>query len=170
MSEILIPVGIMAAIGLVLGLLLAVAGKVFYVKKDEKAEAVSACLPGANCGGCGFAGCSAYAQAVVHGGAPVNKCTVGGNPVSDAIAGIMGVEKQSTVRMRAQVLCSGTRSLANRKYKYAGLEDCLSVAKLGNGPKECRYGCIGLGTCAKACPFGAIKVENLSLIHISCPR
>lgn len=158
--QILITVLIMAVFGLVLGLLAALASRFLSVKKDERIDLIVAELPKANCGGCGYAGCESYAQAIVTAGAPVNKCPVGGDAAAAAVAKIMGVESEKTVRMRAQVLCSGTTSLANRKYNYAGLEDCLSVAKLGNGPKECPYGCIGLGTCVKACQFGAIKVEN----------
>lgn len=158
--QILLTVLIMAVFGLFLDFLIAIASKFLYVKKDERIELIVEQLPGANCGGCGFAGCSAYAEAVVSGKAPVNKCPVGSDKAATGIAKVMGIDAQSTVRMRAQVLCSGTNSLANRKYNYIGLKDCLSVARLGNGPKECQYGCIGLGTCVKACKFGAIKVEN----------
>ena len=91
----------------------------------------------------------------------MNKCPVGAAKVASEIAKIMGVEDSADmVRMRAQVMCSGTKSLANRKYNYIGIDDCLSVAKLGNGPKECAHGCIGLGTCVKVCNFDAIKVEK----------
>ena len=157
---ILITVLIMALIGLLLGLLLAVAGKVFAVKKDDRIDKIREALPGANCGGCGFAGCSDYADSIVTKNAPTNKCPVGGDKVAADVSAIMGIDVTKTVRKRAQVMCSGTTSLANRKYNYLGLEDCLSVAKLGNGPKECSYGCIGLGSCVKACVFNAIKVEN----------
>ena len=159
-TDILIPVAIMAAIGLIIGLLLAMASKKFFVKKDEIAEEVLTNLPGANCGGCGYAGCSSYAEAVSKGEAPINKCTPGGDTVANALAKIMGVENSAVTRMRAQVICSGSRGMTNRKYRYAGLADCLSVAKLGNGPKECQYACIGLGTCVKACPFDAIRLEK----------
>ena len=158
--QILITVLIMAVFGLFLGFLIALASKFLFIKKDERIDLIVEQRPGANCGGCGFAGCGAYAEAVVSGKAPVNKCPVGGDASAEGIAKVMGISSQKTVKMRAQVLCSGTNSLSNRKYNYVGLKDCLSVAKLGNGPKECPYGCIGLGTCVKACPFGAIKVEN----------
>jgi len=158
--QILITILIMAVFGLVLGFLVGLAAKFLAVKKDERIEKIIEELPGANCGGCGFAGCASYADAIVNQGAPCNKCPVGGEPVAKAVAKVMGVEATKAVRMRAQVMCSGSLELANRKYNYAGLDDCLSVAKLGNGPRECPFGCIGLGTCVKACKFGAIKVEN----------
>jgi len=159
-TSILLPAGVVTALGLIFGLLLAIAGKAFAVEKDTKAEALTEMLPGANCGGCGYSGCAEYAKAVSKGEAPLNKCPVGGDSSADKMAAFMGVAPSYPVRMRAQVLCSGTRSLSNRKYNYVGLSDCLSVAKLGNGPKECRYGCIGLGTCVKKCAFDAIKIEN----------
>ena len=158
--NILLPVLIVAVIGLILGLLLALASKTFAVDKDSREEEITAVLPGANCGGCGYAGCNDYAHKILAGEATTGKCPVGGDIVAEKIADIMGVSPEKPVRMRAQVLCSGTRTLANRKYAYQGLSDCLSVAKLGNGPKECQYGCIGLGTCVKKCAFNAIKIEN----------
>lgn len=159
--NILITVLVMAVLALVLGYALSFSSKLFHVKKDPRIEQISECLPGANCGGCGFAGCSDYAEKIVSEGVSVNKCPVGAGKVASEIAKIMGIDDmRPTVRMRAQVMCSGTNSLANRKYNYLGIDDCLSVAKLGNGPKECSHGCIGLGTCVKVCNFDAIKVEK----------
>lgn len=151
---------ILSAIAFVLGILLGIAAKVFRVKKDEREEKILECLPGANCGGCGYAGCSAYASAIVSDGAPVNKCSVGGSPVSEQIAQIMGVEAGKTVRMRAQVMCRGKEGTAKYKYEYKGIMDCAGVARLGNGSKECPNGCIGLGACLRACPFGAISIKE----------
>lgn len=158
--KIILPVLIFIGLGLLMGALLALASKLFAVKKDEKAEAVKECLPGANCGGCGFSGCEAYASAVAAGDAPVNKCSVGGSEVAAKIAEIMGVEAGEQVRMRAQVMCSGTGEYAKKKYIYAGIDDCAAAAKIGGGDKLCKNGCIGLGSCVKACPFEAIVVEN----------
>lgn len=158
--QILIAVAVMAAIAFIVGLLLAVAAKKFAVEKNERVEQIEQLLPGANCGGCGYAGCSAYASAVAEKGEAPNRCAAGGPSVSAAIAAVLGVESETETKMRAQVMCSGARGLAARKYKYTGLEDCYSVAKLGNGPLECSFGCIGLGSCVKACPFGAMKIER----------
>lgn len=158
--KILLPVLIFIGLGLLMGALLALASKLFAVKKDEKAEAIKECLPGANCGGCGYSGCDAYAAAVSAGDAPVNKCSVGGTEAASKIAQIMGVDAGAQVRMRAQVMCSGTGEYAKKKYIYEGIDDCVAASKIGGGDKMCKNGCIGLGTCVRACPFDAIVVEN----------
>lgn len=158
--KILLPVLIFIGLGLLMGALLALASKLFAVKKDEKAEAIKECLPGANCGGCGYSGCDAYAAAVSAGDAPVNKCSVGGAEAASKIAQIMGVDAGEQVRMRAQVMCSGTGEYAKMKYIYEGIDDCVAASKIGGGDKMCKNGCIGLGTCVRACPFDAIVVEN----------
>lgn len=145
----------------ILGIILAVASKIFAVKVDERVDAISELLPGANCGGCGYAGCSALAQAIVDGKAPVNACTSVSKDVCDEIAKVMGVEPaKDHIRYRAQVMCSGTHELAKKKYVYAGITDCVSANKLSGGDKLCPNGCIGLGTCAAACKFGAIHIIN----------
>ena len=158
--KILLPVLIFIGLGLLMGALLALASKLFAVKKDEKAEAIKECLPGANCGGCGYSGCDAYAAAVSAGDAPVNKCSVGGAEAAFKIAQIMGVDAGAQVRMRAQVMCSGTGEYAKKKYIYEGSDDCVAASKIGGGEKMCKHGCIGLGTCVRACPFDAIVVED----------
>lgn len=158
--KILLPVLIFIGLGLLMGALLALASKLFAVKKDEKAEAIKECLPGANCGGCGYSGCDTYAAAVSAGDAPVNKCSVGGAEAASKIAQIMGVDAGEQVRMRAQVMCSGTGEYAKKKYIYEGIDDCVAASKIGGGDKMCKNGCIGLGTCVRACPFDAIVVED----------
>ena len=158
--KILLPVLIFIGLGLLMGALLALASKLFAVKKYEKAEAIKECLPGANCGGCGYSGCDAYAAAVSAGDAPVNKCSVGGVEAASKIAQIMGVDAGEQVRMRAQVMCSGTGEYAKKKYIYEGIDDCVAASKIGGGDKMCKNGCIGLGTCVRACPFDAIVVED----------
>ena len=158
--KILLPVLIFIGLGLLMGALLALASKLFAVKKDEKAEAIKECLPGANCGGCGYSGCDTYAAAVSSGDAPVNKCSVGGAEAASKIAQIMGVDAGEQVRMRAQVMCSGTGEYAKKKYIYEGIDDCVAASKIGGGDKMCKNGCIGLGTCVRACPFDAIVVED----------
>ena len=138
-----------AVIGGALGLMLAVASKLFAVKTDERITAIEAELPGANCGGCGYAGCSALAEAIVKGEAKTNSCSAGGDAVAAKLASIMGVEAGKAVRMRAQVMCSGTSEYAKKKYAYEGAHSCVSAVKLGGGEKALPQRCTGLGTSSK---------------------
>lgn len=157
--DILIPILIFAGLGLVFGLILAIASKVFAVEVDEKAEQIAEHLPGANCGGCGYPGCAELAKAIAQGKAPVTACAPGGTASATKIAELMGQKiTENPVRMRAQVMCSGTGSLARRKYIYAGAPDCIAAAKLGGGDRVCPNGCTGLGTCVRACKFDAISI------------
>lgn len=158
---------VLGVMGAVFGLLLAIASRVFAVEVDERQELISAELPGANCGGCGFAGCSAYAAAIVAGKAEINKCAAGGNECAAAIAGIMGVEASATERCVATVKCSGKTDVAKKKFVYSGVNDCLAAMRLGGGqgPNECPQGCIGLGTCVAACNFGALSIVD-GIAHV----
>lgn len=160
-AGILIAMGIVGLVGIFVGLFLGVAGIRFKVEIDEKEEAVLAALPGNNCGGCGFAGCSGLAAAIAKGEAPVNACPVGGEAVGDKIAQIMGVEAQSSEKMVAYVHCKGDCEKAKVDYEYHGIEDCRMLSFVPNGgPKSCNHGCLGFGTCAKVCPFDAISVVD----------
>ena len=151
---------LVGAIGLIFGCILAFASIVFAVKTDEREEAILAELPGANCGGCGYAGCSAYAAAVVNDAAPVNACSVGKDALAKKIARIMGVQAVATEEKVAKVMCMGNCENAEDKYQYQGIEDCVAAAKLAGGAKSCPNGCLGLGSCVAVCPFGAISVVN----------
>ena len=148
-------------LGIVFGAILGFASKIFAVDEDPRVGQVLECLPGANCGGCGYPGCGGLATAIVEGRAPVNACAVGGANAAAAIAEVMGVvaeEKEPTV---AFVKCGGTCDKAQNKYDYDGISDCVMAAQLaGKTSKACTYGCMGLGSCVKACQFGAIKIEN----------
>jgi electron transport complex protein RnfB len=130
------------------------------VEKDPKIDEIVEVLPGANCGGCGYAGCTALAEAVVTGKAPVNGCPVGGSEVAKKVAAIMGVESGDDVRSYAYVKCTGCPSASRTKYDYYGGKDCLEAMITFAGDKTCAYGCLGYGTGVKACKFGAIKIEN----------
>lgn len=158
--QILIPVLVFAVLGVLMGVLLAVASRAFAVQRDERVDQVSACLPGANCGGCGYAGCAALAEAIVRGDAKTNACAAGGDAVAAQIAAIMGVDAASSVRMTAHVLCSGDTSCARRRFDYRDIGDCHSAEVLGGGDKYCAAGCIGLGSCAAKCAFGAITIRD----------
>jgi len=153
-------IAVLGGLGIVFGAVLGVASKVFAVEKDEREVAISAVLPGANCGGCGYAGCSGYASAVVSGNATTDKCVAGGAEVTAKISEIMGVEAIAAERYVAFVRCSGGAK-SERKYNYVGLSDCFSALNsIGGGPLTCRFGCLGLGSCAKVCKFGALSVIN----------
>lgn len=160
-TGIVIATLIVGAVGLFIGLFLGAAGIVFKVEVDEKEEAVLGVLPGNNCGGCGFAGCSGLAAAIAKGEAPVNACPVGGDAVGKQVAQIMGVEAEESKRMVAYVACQGTCDKTKMDYEYTGIEDCRMLSFVPNGgAKSCDYGCLGYGSCVKACPFDAIHVEN----------
>ncbi len=158
--DILFPVLLIGGMGLVFGALLAVAAKIFYVKVDERVPKITECLPGANCGGCGYAGCGAYAEAIVKGEAKTNLCPSGGTKVAEKIAAIMGVSTEAVVSKVARVMCMGTVDCAKTKYIYSGERDCHSAMKLGGGAKSCSYGCLGLGSCVAVCDNDAISIVD----------
>ena len=168
--EVLIAVAILGVLGLVFGAVLAAASKVFYVETDPRLDQLNACLPGANCGGCGYAGCGGYAEAVLNGEAAIGKCASGGNECAQAMSAIMGIKAEAVTRKVALVRCSGEKpydkdgnlvSGAKVKAHYEGFKDCLAASKVGgNGPLSCKFGCLGYGSCTKACKYGAIKVVN----------
>ena len=147
---------IMGGLGVVVGIGLAVASKVFHVFVDPKILAVEDALPGANCGGCGLPGCSANAEAIVAGKAAPNSCVAAGPEVAEAIAAIMGMTIEAKEPDIARAGCTYGVADADVKFIYDGLSDCRAAAMLNGGMKVCSIGCLGLGSCAKACPFGAI--------------
>ena len=152
---------IVGCVGLFIGAFLGIAGKQLAVEVDPREEAITNTLPGNNCGGCGYAGCSGLAAAIVAGDAEIGACPVGGAAVAAAIGEIMGVEAGEQKRMTAFVKCAGTCEHASQDYNYHGIEDCTMMAFVQNGgPKSCKYGCMGYGTCVKACPFDAIHIVD----------
>ena len=160
-NAIIVATVVVAAVGLFIGIFLGVAGKKFAVEVDEKEVAVREALPGNNCGGCGYPGCDGLAAAIAKGEAPVNACPVGGEAVGKVIAGIMGQEVVESARMAAFVKCTGTCEKTKDNYTYTGVEDCEMMAFIpGGGAKACSYGCMGFGSCVKACPFDAIHIVN----------
>ena len=159
--NILIAAVALGLMGLLFGLLLMGTEKVFTIPTDEKRDAVRAALPGANCGACGYPGCDGCADAIACGKAPVNACPVGGAPVGEKIAAIMGVEAGSSEKKVAFVKCKGTCDKTNVQYEYHGFDDCAKASVVpGGGAKACSYGCTGFGTCVKACKFDAIHVVD----------
>ena len=160
MSQILIPILIVGGMGIVFGGILGFASKIFAVKVDERVPQILEILPGANCGNCGFAGCSAYANALCAGGVKTNLCPACSGDASEKIAEILGVEADESEKMVARVRCSGSTENAALKYIYDGPCDCHSATKLGGGEKLCSFACLGFGSCVKACRFDAISVQD----------
>src|SRR5210317_2137265 len=148
----------MGGLGLLVGVGLAMASKIFYVYVDPLIVEVDEALPGANCGGCGLPGCSSNAEAIVAGIAAPNSCVAAGPEVAEAIAEIMGVKIEAKEPDIARPGCYFGVQDADLKYIYNGLDDCRAVALLGGGMKVCTIGCLGLGTCARVCPFDAIVI------------
>ena len=160
MNVILFSVLLLGGMGVLFGLILAVASQVFKVECDERLEPLTEALPGANCGGCGYAGCGAYAAAVIDGTAPIGACPVGGADCAAKMAAIMGVEAGDTVRKVAQVRCTGGGH-EKLRYNYVGIHDCEAAVRLPGGtPLLCSFGCLGMGTCVKHCQFGALSIVD----------
>jgi NADPH-dependent glutamate synthase beta subunit-like oxidoreductase len=156
----------MGSLGLLVGAGLAIASKVFYVYVDPKILEIEDTLPGANCGGCGVPGCSANAEAIVAGRAAPNSCVAAGSDVAEAIAAIMGVSVEAKEPDIARPGCTYGVAEADTKFVYDGLSDCRAAALLSGGMKVCTIGCLGLGTCERACPFNAIVMgpEGLPVV------
>lgn len=159
LTGILIATAIVGGVGLIIGIALGFAARVFEVKVDEKELKVRELLPGNNCGGCGYAGCDALAKAIAAGEAPVSGCPVGGADVAAAIGEIMGTSSEM-VKMVAFVKCGGNCDVALEKYEYKGSMSCREAAVVSGGPKGCAYGCMGFGSCVEVCDFDAISVVN----------
>lgn len=168
-SNILIPAAIFAGLGILLGGLLAVASRVFAVKTDERIEAIAEALPGANCGGCGYSGCAALAEAIVKGDAPANACRAGGAACAEKIGAILGVTVTAQEPVRARVLCSGACGKAKEKCRYEGVQDCIAADRMYGSDKACAFGCMGLGTCVSVCRYGAVSVQD-GIAHVDPAR
>lgn len=156
MSAILYAFLILSFLGLILGIGLALADKKFAVVRDEKLVALEEMMPGANCGGCGYAGCSAYAQAVFEGTAVPGLCIPGGKALADKMGEVLGVEVKAPEKKVAFVFCKGNCNNSQKAYKYYGLEDCNAAALLFKGDNACKSGCLHMGSCIKVCESHAI--------------
>lgn len=152
----------LAFFGLLFGVGLALAAKKFAVEVDPRVEMILEILPNANCGACGYPGCSGFAKAVVAGEASVSGCTPGGAEVAQKTADILGVVAEATEPLVAVVRCNGGIR-AKDKFKYDGIADCRAAMLVANGYKMCTYGCLGFGTCVNACPFGALSMGSEGL-------
>ena len=160
MSGIVLAIVLVTLIGVLGAAILVAASKYMAVYEDPRIEQVTEVLAGANCGGCGYAGCADYAKAVVEGAAPCDKCAPGGAACAKAVSAIMGVEGGDVKAKRAYVGCQGTSENCKAKYDYTGISSCAAANALYGGPKACQYACLGLGDCVKVCKFGAISVKD----------
>ena len=150
-----------AIFGLLCGLALALAAKKFAVRIDPKIEAVRACLPGANCGACGFAGCESYAEAVVTDPAcPPNKCAPGKDVVAQKVAALTGKAAGAASPVISVIRCSRNEGNVKKKYSYVGFDTCQGASIAFGGPYECTFACVGYGDCEVACPFHAIHMKD----------
>lgn len=159
-QSILIAAGSMGGLGLVFAAVLAIANKKLHVEEDPRVTEIMDVIPGANCGGCGFPGCSAFADAVVKGNAAVDGCPVGGADVAEKVAAIMGVEVKKGEKEIAQCMCQGGLEEIAYQGEYQGAQSCIAATLVSGGKKLCEFGCLGLGDCVAACPFDAIKISE----------
>lgn len=158
---ILIPVLLLTAIAILCAVLLTLSDTFFGVKEDETAQAIRECLPGANCGACGYSGCDGYAKALAEKSVEAtNLCIPGGDSTARQIANVLGVEAEDVVEKVAYVACNGNCDAVERKYDYRGLQTCAAANLMYSGDKMCPDACLGYGDCMAACPENAISIRN----------
>lgn len=158
--DILIAFGVVGAIGLLAGILLALFSHFFCVNENELKKNLRGCLPGINCGACGYKGCDDYAVALAEGKTSPSLCVPGAENAAHALAEILGVEVEEPKDVVAFVHCNGTCEATSKKMIYDGVKTCRAASSIYGGPNTCNYGCIGFGDCAAACPANAICVED----------
>lgn len=175
---------VMVAIGTVFGFILAFANKKFSIKVNPLIHEVEEILPKGQCGSCGYAGCTAYAEAVVvNPDVPPNLCVPGKDAVAKAVAELTGKVAAKVEPRVAHIRCKGVKGKSILSYNYRGIKDCHAANLLQGGPKGCKYGCMGFGTCVKNCPFGAMTMgqDGLPVVDVkkctgcgkcqeSCPK
>jgi len=161
MNTIIIAIISLSVIGLACAALITVASKMMFVKVDVRVEKLRNCLPGANCGACGYSGCEGYAEALARGEVASNLCPPGGTDVYNQINSILGVDgAEGLARKTAVVQCLGDSDTMVNKMEYVGMDTCFAVSQLFGGQGACTFGCIGFGDCAGVCPSNAICIEK----------
>jgi len=159
MSAILVAGGVLAGLGLLFGLLLAVADRFFKVVEDPRIDAVEKLLPGSNCGACGQPGCRGLAEKIVVGAEKPSRCSVSSPAGLEAIADYLGVEVGDADRRVARVHCGGGLGRARQLASYEGFASCRAAHLTGGGGLECSWGCLGLADCVRACTFDAMRMN-----------
>jgi H+/Na+-translocating ferredoxin:NAD+ oxidoreductase subunit B len=162
-TTLLLSAGILGGVGLTFGLLIAVANAKLKVYEDPRIDGVEDLLPGANCGACGFAGCRAFAEAIIRGDCPPATCTVMGEDEREDVAGFLGVDAGSADKRVARLLCAGSSAVAPWKADYLGIDSCAAAVAVGGGGKGCTWGCVGLSDCAVSCDFDAIAMTAFGI-------
>ena len=160
LKTILLTVACLVVLGLLFAVVLHLVARKFAVKEDPRIDEVESIMPGANCGGCGFAGCRAFAENVVK--APDMKgffCPVGGDATMQKVAAALGREAEASTPKVAVVRCNGGCDNRPRTSIYDGSSSCRVSSALYGGDTDCRYGCLGLGDCVSACKFDAIHID-----------
>lgn len=159
--DILVPILILFGIGVLCAVLLTLASHFFAPDDDPRAHAIRECLPSANCGACGFAGCDAYAKALAEGRTDkTNLCIPGGDNTSKEIGAILGITAGAVVEMVSYVGCNGKCDVVAKKYDYRGQSTCRTANMAYQGDRMCNYACLGYGDCVRACPTAAIRIED----------
>lgn len=162
---ILLALDVCGIIAILLDVVLGLVSHFFAVKEDETVKAVRACLPGVNCGACGYKGCDDYAAAVAEGKAKPNLCVPGAEATAKELGAILGIEVEAPEDVVAYVHCNGHCEATAKKAAYDGISTCKAASMLFAGPDACRFGCIGLGDCAAVCPSGAICLKD-GIAHV----
>ena len=182
MNEWLTPIMWIGGIGAFCGGALALAAYYLSVPEDPRIEQVTNELPGANCGGCGFAGCADYAKALVENKTSPDRCPVASSAAVQAIGALLGKAVVASGRKVALVLCGGCNTEAIRHFSYNGITDCAAAAAIAGGDKACSFGCLGYGSCLRVCPVncitmvdGVAKIDSSACIGCgkcvaACPR
>ena len=165
MTTLLMAVLLLGGLGVLLGLIIAVFVRFFRVESDPRVDFALELLPGANCGGCGYAGCADFARALAAGKAVPANCPVSSSEQVSAISMALGIDAGTVERKQAVVCCRSDIGEV-KKMSYNGVQDCVAASMVAGGPDECRYGCLGMGTCARKCPFGAIEIiGQVAVVH-----
>ncbi|MFA4987253.1 MAG: RnfABCDGE type electron transport complex subunit B [Candidatus Brocadiia bacterium] len=164
LTTVIISLSILGVLGVLFGLGLAYASKKFSVETDPRVDRICELLPNANCGACGFAGCNAFAEQLVHGSLDVNTCKVCASEAKSVISSVLGKELVNQEREIAVIHCM--RETIPARFEYNGIQDCRSALLVNGGFTTCQYGCLGLGTCATVCPFEALYMGEDGLPHV----